>query len=215
MGDKLEWLNCLLQFLSGRLSSFNSKGFCNTRKDSLTYSLYEGRTSIWTGLFSRKFCRFLTIFSTGFTTISVVVLFIYKSPCLSLCTVFDAISSLRDEVVSINTSANMFFFGDFNVHHKDWVTYFGETDRHGELCYNNSASNDLTQMLNFPTWVPDCDFLKPALLDFLLSSDASICSVIALSPLGNSDLIVVSEFLSNSKEDSLFHWVAHNYSRAN
>ena len=44
----------------------------------------------------------------------------------------------------------MCFFGDFNVHHKDWLTYSGETDSFGELCYNFSISNDLTQMVKFP-----------------------------------------------------------------
>ena len=36
----------------------------------------------------------------------------------------------------INPSANVFVFGDFNVHHKDWLTYSGGIDRPGELCYN-------------------------------------------------------------------------------
>ena len=46
--------------------------------------------------------------------------FLYQSPSLSLCTVFDSISSNIDEVLSINPSANVFVFGDFNVNHKDW-----------------------------------------------------------------------------------------------
>ena len=62
----------------------------------------------------------------------------------------------------------MFVFGDFNIHHKDWLTYSGGTDRPGELCYNFSISNDLTQMVNFPTRIPDCDSHSPALLDFFL-----------------------------------------------
>ena len=82
--------------------------------------------------------------------------FLYQSPSSSLCTVFDSISSNIDEVLSINPSANVFVFGDFNVHHKDWLTYSGGTDRPGELCYNFSISNDLTQMVNFPTRIPDC-----------------------------------------------------------
>ena len=61
--------------------------------------------------------------------------FFYRSPSSSLCTVFDSISSNIDEVLSINPSANVFVFGDFNVHHKDWLTYSGGTDRPGELCY--------------------------------------------------------------------------------
>ena len=45
--------------------------------------------------------------------------FLYRSPSLSLCTVFDSISSNIDQGLSINPSANGFVFGDFNVHHKD------------------------------------------------------------------------------------------------
>ena len=37
-------------------------------------------------------------------------------------------------------------FGDFNVHHKDWLTYSSGNDRPGELSYNFSISNDLTQI---------------------------------------------------------------------
>ena len=59
--------------------------------------------------------------------------FLYRSPSSSLCTVFDSISSDIDEVLSINSSANMFVFGEFNVHQKDWLTYTGGTDRPGEL----------------------------------------------------------------------------------
>ena len=79
--------------------------------------------------------------------------------------VFDFISSNIDEVFLINPSANVFVFGDFNVHHKDWLTYSGGTDRPGEQCYNFSISNDLTQMVNFPTPISDCDSHSPALLD--------------------------------------------------
>ena len=59
--------------------------------------------------------------------------FLYRSTSSSLCTVFDSVSSNIDEVLSINPSANVFVFGDFNVHHKDWLTYSGATDRPGEL----------------------------------------------------------------------------------
>ena len=143
--------------------------------------------------------------------------FLYRSPSSSLCTVFDSVSSNIDEVLSVNPSANVFVFGDFNVHHKDWLTYSGGTDRPGELCYNFSISNDLTQIVNFPTRIPDCDSHSPALLDLFLSSDASICSTMAFPPFGNSDHVVVSgsiDFPVNSKQDALFHRVAYDYSRA-
>ena len=72
--------------------------------------------------------------------------FLYQSPSSSLCITFDSISSNIDEVLLINPSANVFVFEDFIVHHKNWVTYSGGTDRPGELCYNFSISNDFTQM---------------------------------------------------------------------
>ena len=100
--------------------------------------------------------------------------FLYWLPSLLLCTVFDSVSSNIDKFPSINPSTNVFIFGDFNVHHKKWLTCSGWTDRSGECCYTFSISNDLTQMVNFPTWIPDCDSHNPALLDLFISSDASI-----------------------------------------
>ena len=56
---------------------------------------------------------------------SVLFFPLYQPPSLSLCMVFDSISSNIDEVLSINPSANLFIFGDFNAHHKDWLVYSG------------------------------------------------------------------------------------------
>ena len=72
-------------------------------------------------------------------------------------------------------------------------------------------------MVNFPTQVPDCDSHRPALLDFFLSSDTSICSTMAFPPLGNSDHVVVSvsiDFATNSQRGAPFHRIAYDYSRA-
>ena len=117
----------------------------------------------------------------------------------------------------INPSANVFVFGDFNVHHKDWLTYSGGTDRPGKLYFSFSISNDLTLMSNFPTRIPDSDSHSPALLDLFLFSDASVCSIMAFPPLGNSDHVVVSVSIdvpSSSQRDAPFHRIAYDYSRA-
>ena len=60
--------------------------------------------------------------------------------------VFDSISSNIDEVLSINPSANVFVFGDFNIHHKDWLKYSG-----GSILIDpmNYVINFLSQMINF------------------------------------------------------------------
>ena len=60
--------------------------------------------------------------------------------------------------------------------------------------YNFSISNDLTQMFNFPIWIPDCDSNSAAFLDLFISSGTSICSKMAFSPLENSDFILLFQF---------------------
>ena len=113
---------------------------------------------------------------------------------------------------SRSTHLLIFLSLDFNVHHKDWLTYSG-----GELCYNFSISNDFTHMVNFPTRIPDCNSQIPALVDLFLSSDASICSTMTFPLLGNSDHAVVSvsiDFPSNSQQDAQFHRIAYDYSCA-
>ena len=121
------------------------------------------------------------MFSTSLLHSVSYFFFLYRSFSSSLCTVFDYISSNIDQIFLINPSANVFVFGDFNVHHKDWVTYSGEIERPGELCYNFSTSNDLTQMVNVPSGIPDCGFHSPALLGLFFPSYASIWSTVAFS----------------------------------
>ena len=138
----------------------------------------------------------LQMFSTGTTSLSVLLLFLCQSRSSSLCTVFDSISSYIDDAFSINPSGNVF-------------VYSGGTDGSGELCYNIYMSYDLTEIVN---WILDCDShnLAP-------SSDTSICSTMVLPPLGNSDHVVVSvsiDFPSNSQRDAPFHRIAYDYSRA-
>ena len=74
----------------------------------------------------------------------------------------------------------------------------------------------LAQMVNFPTWNPDCDSHSPVLLDLFISTATSICSTTAFPPLRNSDHVVsVSiDFPSYSRQDALFHRIAYDYSCA-
>ena len=134
--------------------------------------------------------------------------FLYRSPSSFLCTVFDSISSNIDEVLSINSSANVFVFRDFNVHHKDYLPILVELIDLVNSVIIFSISNNLTQMVNFTTRIPDCDSHSPALLDLFL--DSSICSTIAFPPLGNSDHVVVLvsiDLPSNSQRDTPFHCI--------
>ena len=132
------------------------------RKDSSTHmhclAVYvkEGLPSAWDLSLENSADSYLCFLLALLHSVSYFF-FLYRSPSLSLCTVFYSISCKIDEVLSVNPSANVFVFGDFNVYHKDWLTYSGGTDRPGELCYNFSISNDLTLMVNFPTRIPGFD----------------------------------------------------------
>ena len=111
----------------------------------------------------------------------------------------------------------MLVFGEFNIHQKDWLTYSGGTDRPGKLCYNFFISNDLTEIVNIPTWMRYCDSHSPPLLDLFISSDASICSTMVFPPLGNFDYVVVSlsiDFPINSEQNAPFYRLAYGYSHA-
>ena len=70
------------------------------------------------------------MFSIGFTSFSGLLSLSSIGHLLRLYGVFYAISSNMDEVLSISSSANIFIFGDFNVHHKDWLVYSSELVDH-------------------------------------------------------------------------------------
>ena len=83
------------------------------------------------------------------------------------------------------------------------------------LCFRLALPHSVSYF--FPTRIPDCDSHSPTLLDLFLSSDASICSTMAFSQLGNSDHVVVSvsiDFPTNSQQDAPFHRIAYDYSCA-
>ena len=63
-------------------------------------------------------------------------------------------------------------------------------------------------MVDFPTPIHDCHSHSSALLDLFISSDASICCIMAFPPLGNSDVVVsVSiDFAPNS--NGMLHFTA-------
>ena len=92
--------------------------------------------------------------------------FLYQSNTSYLCTVFDSISSNIDDVHSINPSANGFDFGDLMSIIRTGFPILVELIN---LVNSSIISNDLTQMVNFPMRIQNCDSQSPALLDLFLS----------------------------------------------
>ena len=132
-------------------------------------------TSFRMRLIATKLRGFLFMFSTGYTSFSILLLFL-PSHSSSLFTVSDAISSNMDEDPSINPSANVIVFENFSVYHKGWISYSGGTNRPGKIIFLSQTT--LLRWLVF-------------LLRSLTVTFTSICSTMALSPLGNSDQVVV------------------------
>ena len=98
----------------------------------------------------KKFCRFLLMFSTHFTSPSDLLLFpLSITFFVFVHGFFYSISSNIDKVLSINPSVNVFVFEDFSVHDKDWFTYPGGTDLPGELCYIFLSQTALLRRLTF------------------------------------------------------------------
>ena len=138
MWDKLRWLNWFWQFLWGII-------FLLSEKNSVTHmNGLARRTSFRMGLLSRKLCGFLLLFSTSFTSLSVLLLFRRSITSSMLCMVFYFISSTIDELLSVNPSANVFVFGDFNVHHSTANKYYSSA---GQYEQKNKKTNDQSKFL--------------------------------------------------------------------
>ena len=60
--------------------------------------------------------------------------------------VFDFISFNIDEVLSFNSSANVFVFVEFEVHHKEWLDLIDLVEL---IDLVNSQTNNLTHMNDF------------------------------------------------------------------
>ena len=121
--DKRGWLNWFRQFLYEELSSFNLKKDSITHMHGLALYLKERLPFARETSLKNSVDSYLCFWLALLHSVSYFF-FLFWSPSL-LCTVFDSISSNIDEVLSINRSANVFVSGDFNVHHKDCVTYSG------------------------------------------------------------------------------------------
>ena len=83
----------------------------------------------------------------------------------------------------------------------------------------NSATVFLSQLtlLRWLTFLlaSQADSHSPALLDLIISPDASVCFTMAFPPFGNFDHNVASvsiDFPKNSQQDMQFHHTAYDYS---
>ena len=74
---------------------------------------------------------------------------------------------------------------DFNAHNTEWLCHSCTTDVKGPFCQEFDMAQDLTQIVDFPTRIPDRDNHQPYLLDLFLCSNPDPCTVASHPPLGN------------------------------
>ena len=141
--------------------------------------------------------------------------FLYRSPSSQDCSVLDSVSQSIDSALTLHPSANIFVFGDFNAHHREWLNH-DRSDAAGIHTHNFAISQSLHQTVDFVTRIPDRDDHSPSLLDLFLTSNPTICQTSSSSALGKSDHVVVNIQISlNTKaaQESPFHRTLYSYDR--
>ena len=106
---------------------------------------------------------------------------------------FDYLNSKVEHILTHSPFAEISILGDFNVHHQLWLSS-SFTDQPGEQTYNFAILNDLEQLVQHPTRIPDRLGDRPNTLDLFLTSNPSAYSVQLYSPLGSSDHNLISVF---------------------
>ena len=87
--------------------------------------------------------------------------------------------------------AEVLYIGDFNVHHADWLQST-HTDVGGIEAFHFSISNELEQIIKYPTRVPDRHDHTASTLDLFFTSNPQNYTYAVSSPLGSSDHCTVS-----------------------
>ena len=121
--------------------------------------------------------------------------------------VFDSISSNMDEILSIDPSVNVFTFRDFNIHHKDCLTYSGGTDRLGES--QTTLIRWLTFLLGSQAVILTVLYFWISFFLLMLVFDLQWLSL-------PSDHVVASvsiDFPPNLQRDASFHCTGYDYPR--
>lgn len=83
-------------------------------------------------------------------------------------------SHLADKIDSINSkypNSQIILLGDFNVHNTAWLQHSGNTSAAGREAEAFAISHDLSQLVTFPTRIPDITSQSANTLDLFLTTD--------------------------------------------
>ena len=165
-------------------SHFQTKaGYCVYVRNDITCSRAPALES---SEFSTIWLRLQSHSSTKF------ICAVYLSPNSSdYVKFFDYLTSKVEHILTHHPFAEISILGDFNVHHQLWLSS-SFTDHPGEQAYNFAILNDLEQLVQHPTRIPDRLGDTPNILDLFLTSNPSAYTVKLSSPLGSSDHNLIS-----------------------
>ena len=113
------------------------------------------------------------------------IFFLYRPQDDNLA-VINSIAAKKDLILCDNPSATFHICGDFNVHHEEWLTFSNKTTAEGIDCQNFALAHDLTQVVTFPTRIPDVESHFSSLLDLFLTNSHDLSEVSFNPPLGTS-----------------------------
>jgi hypothetical protein len=121
---------------------------------------------------------------------------VYRSPSYpDASPLMSALEMTLEKLVQEFPTADFSILGDFNVHHSDWLAS-KSTDAAGVEVESFSVTNNLTQLVNQPTRIPDRAGDTCNILDLLMtSSPNSYSAVHVTSPIGSSDHCLISAVL--------------------
>ena len=122
----------------------------------------------------------------------------------------EAVSSNIDKAHVLQPSSNIMVHGDFNAHNNEWFHHSHTTDVAGLFCHKFAMAQALTQIVDFPTHIPDHDYHHPYLLALFLCSNPDFCTASSHPPSRRSDHMIGSV---DVKFEHSYHTV-YSYSKA-
>ena len=163
---------------------FQSKAGCcaYVRNDITCSRAHDLDSSEFSTIWLRLHCHSITKYICA----------VYLSPnSTNYVKFFDYLNSKVEHILTHSPFAEISILGDFNVHHQLWLSS-SFTDQPGEQAYNFAILNDLEQLVQHPTRIPDRLGDRPNILDLFLTSNPSAYSIKLFSPLGSSDHNLIS-----------------------
>ena len=119
---------------------------------------------------------------------------IYRSPnCNNFNALYTYLTSTIETLIQRFINCEIVVLGDFNVHNAEWLTHSKGSDRAGIEAESFAIINDLSQLINSPTRIPDrsSDFANT--LDLFLTSKPIIYRpAIVSAPIGSSDHCLIT-----------------------